>query len=274
MVKHLARAERVFVLGIDGMRGPAVLEADAPNLRAFMKQAAWTADARTVVPSSSYQAWGSLFHGVGPEKHQCGASTPIREDVPWPSFMKVARQQHPDWVMGSICSWGPINDHIIEESCGCYKLAAGDLQATARSAAYIRDKRPQVFFLHLDNLDIAGHSYGYRSEEYRLCVSHQDFLVGQVLAAIDEIDPAGKSAVMIVSDHGGCTTSQDDKTWHGHGSDHEDCVRVFWSCRAPGVAAGRELGAGISIMDTCAAAAEFLGLPRAPGWDARVPEGL
>lgn len=266
--------DRAFILGIDGMRGTAVHEADAPHLRAFMATAAWTTDARTVVPSSSYQAWGSLFHGVSPEKHQCGGATPIRDDVPWPSFLKVARQQHPDWVLASFCSWGPINDHVLENSCGIEKLNGPDLHVTVKAASFIREKRPQLFFLHLDNLDGAGHGFGYRSEEYRVCITQQDVLLGKVLAAIAEIDPAGRSLVIVVSDHGGYTVTQDGKTWHSHGADNEDCVRIFWSCRAPGVPAGRELAPGINITDTAAVVAHFLGLPPPAAWEAKMPKDL
>lgn len=265
---------RAFILGIDGMRGPAVHEAKTPNIDAFMAKASWTTDARTVVPSASYQAWGSLFHGVSPEKHQCSGATPIQEDVAWPSFMKIARQQHEDWVMGSFCSWGPINEHIIENSCRCEKLNGSDLQMTVKSVSFIREKRPQLFFLHLDNLDGAGHGHGYHSEEYRLCISLQDLLVGSVLSAIDEIDPDGNSLVIIVSDHGGCTFSQDGKTWHSHGPDNDDCMQIFWSCRAPGVPPGRQLTSPVNIMDTAAVVAHFLGLPPAKAWEARMPAGL
>ncbi len=255
------------------MRGAAVHEAPTPHLDAFMAKATWTTSARTVFPSSSYQAWGSMFHGVGPEKHQCG-DEPFKDDAPWPSFMKVARQQHQEWGMGSFCSWGPINEHIIEDSLGCVKVSGPDLEVAVKSAAFIRAKRPQLFFLHLDNLDGAGHSYGYHSEEYRTCISLQDILLGRVLAAIDAIDPDGHSLVIVLSDHGGFTFANDDVTWHGHGADNEDCMQIFWSCRGPGVPGGTPLTAPVNIMDTAAVVAHFMGLPRPEGWDGKLPDGL
>jgi len=111
------RCERAFVLGLDGLRGPAVQETDTPVLDAFFAEAAWTPRAQTVSPSSSYPAWGSLFHGVSPQTHGIGGETPIGEDAAWPSFMKLARQHHPDWTMGAFSCWEPINTDIIEASC-------------------------------------------------------------------------------------------------------------------------------------------------------------
>jgi hypothetical protein len=265
--------DRAFVIAIDGMRGPAVHEADTPNLHSFMAHSAWTVHARTVMPSSSYQAWGSLFHSVGPEKHNCGGSTPIGDDVAWPSFMKVAGQQHPDWVMGAFSCWKPINDDIIEVSAGARMVSGPDIRMTIQGSRFIREERPQMFFIHLDNLDAVGHLAGYESEEYLVYLTIQDMYVGKLMEAIDSIDD-GRSLVIVVSDHGGYTFEHEGSIRHSHGADNDACMEIFWGCRAPSVAPGTELSCAVNIMDTAPVIAACLGLTPPPAWEGRVPPEL
>ena len=59
------QCKRVFVVGVDGVRGAAIGEADTPNIDKVMEEGAWTLKAQTVMPSSSYQAWGSMFEEWG-----------------------------------------------------------------------------------------------------------------------------------------------------------------------------------------------------------------
>ncbi len=176
--------------------------------------------------------------------------------------------------MGSFCSWGPINEHIIADSCGCHKLNGGDLQMIVKGSEFIREKRPQIFYLHLDALDVTGHNYGYHSQEYLTSITVQDLLLGKALKAIAEIDSDGKSLIIILSDHGGFTFTSPEVTWHGHGRDNDDCMPIFWSCRAPGVPAGKELTSPINIMDTAAVVAHFLGLQSPTAWESKLPDEL
>ena len=55
---------RIFVIGLDGARGPAVAEAETPHIDAVMADGARTYHAQTVFPSASFEAWGAMFHVV------------------------------------------------------------------------------------------------------------------------------------------------------------------------------------------------------------------
>jgi hypothetical protein len=95
---------RVFIIGLDSAIGRCVKEAYTPVIDAFIAGGTKTYSARTVYPSSSFPAWGAMFHGVGPEKHRLGDPVPCPEDVSWPSFMKLLRQERPDTRIASfIC---------------------------------------------------------------------------------------------------------------------------------------------------------------------------
>jgi len=269
-----AACERAFVLGLDGLRGPAVAEADTPNLDRVLAEGAWTLHAKTVLPSSSYPAWGSMLHGVAPEKHRLNSENTARDDSAWPSFLRVAREAHADWTLAAFSGWPPINTDLIEQSCQCVFQAGPDVELTSAAAEFIRAHRPRLFFLQLDDIDAVGHRDGYRSDEYLAKITETDGLVGLIFEAIRDSGAFDRSLIVVLSDHGGCEIIQDGKTWQSHGTDHPDCVDILWACRGPGVAQGVELAAEVNIMDTATVVAHALGLPVPSAWDAQVPDGI
>ena len=260
------KCKRVFVIGLDGAMGSAVRKAATPHVDEVLAQGVVTYSATTVVPSASFEAWGAMFHGVGPEKHRLGGNNPISEDTQWPSFMKVAKLSRPETRCASFSCWQPINTHIIEPSCECHCVSLPDPELVEAAADYIRARPPDVFFMQLDFIDGAGHSHGYRSSEYLEQISATDTLVGKMIDAIRDAGVLDESLIILLSDHGGEGTS--------HGSDHPDCLNIFWACRGPGIRSGIELEAEINIMDTAAVAAHALGLTTPDGWDARIPDDV
>ncbi len=260
------QCKRAFIIGLDGARGGAVHQASTPNIDSALSDGAVSYGAKTVMPTSSFPAWGSMFHGVGPEKHRIGGDHPAEEDAPWPSFMKLAREQRPDIKCASFSCWEPINTHVIEPSCGCYLASMPDPELVAAASDYIRTDPPDLYFMQLDFIDGAGHTHGYRSQEYLDQIAETDRHVGVVLDAIRAAGVFDESLIVLLSDHGGEGTS--------HGSDHPDCITTFWGCRGPGIARGAELNNAIEITDTAAVVARALGLPAPRGWDATVPDGL
>jgi len=255
------KCRRAFVIGLDGAIGGSVREAQTPNIDEILSEGTVDYSAQTVFPSASFEAWGAMFHGVGPEKHRLNGDHPCPEDVPWPSFMKVAKQVRPEAKCASFSCWEPINTHIIEGSCDCHSVSMPDPALTATAAAYIRAYSPDIYFMQLDFIDAAGHSHGYGSQEYLEQISATDALVGVVIDAIRDAGIFDESLIVLLSDHGGEGKS--------HGSDHTNCMTIFWGCRGPGIARGVELENQVNIMDTAAVVAYALGLPAPEGWDAR-----
>lgn len=137
--------KRAFVIGLDGAIGWAVRKAPTPNIDAVLAEGVVADSATTVFPSSSFEAWGAMFHGVGPEKHKLNGDYPCPEDVPWPSFVKVAKQARPGIECAFFSCWEPINTHIIERSCGCYCASMPDPQLAAAAGEYIRSHPPPSF---------------------------------------------------------------------------------------------------------------------------------
>jgi len=258
--------KRTFVIGLDGAMGSAMRKAQTPNIDALLAEGVVSYSAQTVVPSSSYQAWGAMFHSVSPEKHRIDGEHPCGEELAWPSYMKVIQNARPELRVASFSCWNPINTNIIERSLNCHRVSLPDPALASAAAEYIRATPPDVFFMQFDFIDAAGHSHGYGTAPYLEQIERTDAEVGQVIDAIKEAGILDDSLVIVVSDHGGL-----DK---GHGSAHPDCLTIIWGARGPKVKRGVELADRISIMDTGPVILKALGLPAPRGWDGRVPRGV
>src|SRR6185436_18967636 len=64
-----ASAKKVLIIGIDGCRPDALLNAQAPHLHGLIKNGAFSAKAQTGDMTASGSGWGSLLTGVWREKH-------------------------------------------------------------------------------------------------------------------------------------------------------------------------------------------------------------
>jgi hypothetical protein len=207
-----------------------------------------------------------MFHGVGPELHQIDDMHPIAENVPWPSFLKVARQAWPDCELASFSCWEPINSAIIEPSCECHLVSMPDPELVPAVVEYIRTQDPSVVFVQLDHIDAAGHRHGYGSAAYLDQIARHDLYVGAIVEAIRDAGFYEKSLILLVSDHGGHERK--------HGTRDPQDMTIVWGCRGPGIAGGRELDGAVNIVDTAATVARALGLSCPPAWEARVPAGV
>jgi len=259
------RCNRAFIIGLDGAIGRCVKEAYTPTIDAFIAGGVKTYSARTVCPSSSFPAWGAMFHGVGPEKHRLGETDPCPEDVSWPSFMKLLHQERPGSRLASFSCWEPINSKIIEQSCGCHCVSMPDPRLVANATEYIRNYLPDMLFMQLDDIDAAGHSHGYGTKGYLEQITTTDALVGLMIDAIKDAGVFDESLLVLLSDHGGHEKS--------HGTDYPDCMTIFWACRGPGVVQEGNV-VEMNIMDTAPVVARALGLTCPTGWDAQIPRGI
>ncbi|MFD0693907.1 alkaline phosphatase family protein [Paenibacillus sp. GCM10027628] len=270
-----AIANRVFVIGLDGA-GNFIKDTPTPNIHRLLYDGAMTYNAQTVFPSISAQCWGSMFHGVEPDKHgldnALASDTRYPEDSPYPSFMKLVRQNWPDCKIAAYSEWSPINYGIIEQSCGFEDLSVPDPQLAEAAAAYIKENPDlKLMYIHFGDPDYTGHEFGYGAHipEYLAKITEIDGYVGVVLEAIREAGLMEESLIILTSDHGGGGDHP-----RGHGSDHPADMTVFWGCHGPKVAKGVEITDRVLLKDTAAVIAYALGMKPCPEWEGKVPAGI
>lgn len=267
------KTKRAIVIGWDGA-GSFVQQTPTPHLDEWMARGASTLSAQTVSPTISAECWGSLLHGVTPEKHQLNNDKAARHtfsgDSPYPSFFRLAHETHPERKLAAFTCWKPIMDGIIEDGIGVHKVSVPDAEMAAHVADYIRSNPDlYVLFVQFDYPDAAGHRYGYGTADYLQAITETDRWSGMILQAVKEAGWLDDSLVIITTDHGG--GGENPK---GHGSDHPLDKTVFWTCAGPGIAAGSKVPPQLGLIDTAAVVCRALGLDAPDEWDAAVPDGL
>jgi phosphopentomutase len=136
------------------------------------------------------------------------------------------------------------------------KHVLGSPAATEAAITYFREKRPLLLFVHLDDVDHAGHSKTWEGPEYKAAVETIDGLIGKMVAAV----PEDKTLVVIVSDHGGNKT--------GHGNDTTNELQIPLIFAGPGTKKG-ELAMPARNLDMAPTVIKALGLKPHACWEGK-----
>ncbi|WP_260869869.1 alkaline phosphatase family protein [Bacillus thuringiensis] len=245
--------KHVFIIGLDGA-GIAVKNANAPTIQHFIANGASTYNAKSLSPTISAQNWGGILHGVAPNKslltNTIASEESYPENSPYPSFMKILKQERPHAKIASFVGWPPINKGIIEQSIDAHIEMKPDNQLALKIANYIKTdgKDTVVTFIHFEDIDKTGHAQGYGGPAYMKQIEQTDQNVGIVLDAIRDADLLQDSFIIMTTDHGG--------KGFGHGGESLEEKTVFWAANRPGVVAKLSIVTPMMNMDTAAIVAQ------------------
>jgi predicted AlkP superfamily pyrophosphatase or phosphodiesterase len=261
--------KRVAILGVDGA-GSFFSQTATPHMDALFQNGAVTYDALTSIPTISAECWGSMLLGVEPEKHgltnEIVSLAPYDAQSPYPSVFRVARAALPGAALASFCNWSPINRGIIEENLGVHNENAGnDATVCGQVLDYLEANDPALLFVQFDEVDGAGHKFGYGARLHLEKITEIDALIGQIVSKYQEKGYAEETLFIVSADHGG-------NTQHGHGgeSDAEKLIFIGFAGRA----VPKGTLSGVNVRDIAAVAATALGLPLPESWTAKIPAGI
>jgi predicted AlkP superfamily pyrophosphatase or phosphodiesterase len=252
----------VVVVGVDGLSPLGIERTATPNIDALAARGAHTFHARAVIPTSSSPNWASMIMGAGPIQHGVTSNAwkinayeiePVARGPGgmFPTIFSVLRQQRPDSVIAVFHDWRGLARLLERDMCDTVQHFEGAPRSseaafkTARAAAeYFKAMRPTFMFVHLDNVDHAGHDNGWFSEPYEHEVRDADTLLGEIVAAIAEAGATDETIVLLTADHGG------KKTRHGGNSMAE--LEIPWIIAGPGIKQGFAIKAPVATYDTAA----------------------
>lgn len=201
---------RAVIIGVDGMRVDSMLAANTPNIDALAAEGAysWEAVASKGQATSSGPGWSSILTGVWVEKHGVTDNSfeGARYDA-YPHLFTLLRRERPAAFLSSIVNWSPIHHHILADA-DWQRTGLKDEEVARVASEHIVDVGPDVLFVHLDELDGAGHASGYQPESahYLETVERMDRYVGQIRDAVErrmQDHPGEEWLLVLVSDHGG-----------------------------------------------------------------------
>ena len=260
------RTTHVIVVGMDGLSVDAISRARMPRLRELMARSAWTLEARGVMPTLSSPNWESVITGAAPEQHGITSNGWFRKMVEiqptcrgpegkFPTIFSALRSQHPDSGIALFLDWGGFAALVEKQAPDVMQHESGAARTVDSAIRYWRQHRPALTFIHLDNLDHAGHGSGWLSSAYYRAAGDGDAYLGRVIDMVDELSAWDSTFILVTSDHGG--------TNHGHGKNSLAEIQIPWVLSGPGVAPGR-ITAPVNTFDTAATLAWIFSLDTAP----------
>lgn len=201
----------------------------APNIRNLIEHGAASYSVKTTLPSSSSPNWGAMLTGVDYSKHQIGNTESelyyYSESSPYPSIFKKLREVMPDKKLAAFAGWPNILNGHIEPSVGVEIGTGTDEQDTASFVDYVNSGKAldtSLMFIQLDNMDHAGHNYGWYTKRYYEELTLTDLNVGAIVNSLRDNNLLDDTLIVMLPDHGGGTENPDktlgSATSHGQDS--------------------------------------------------------
>lgn len=202
----------VVVFGVDGLLFDKIAPAAAPNLDALIaggySSKTWLY-ASPLAPTMSGPGWATNLTGVWPDKHGVVGNTWGSSISAYPDFLTRLEQSNPSFTTYAAVTWGPLVDGtagpaMVTSAVDTRYKSTGDTDTTAKAVAQMTNVGPNAAFIHLDDVDHAGHSYGAASSQYLAEVADVDSQIGQIINAAKARPTYAQEewTFMVVADHG------------------------------------------------------------------------
>jgi predicted AlkP superfamily pyrophosphatase or phosphodiesterase len=260
------------VIGCDGFGSVGFTASNTPVLHGLMSEGCYTLHARGVMPTSSSPNWASMIMGAGPEQHGVTSNewetnkyqiTPVTvgSGGMFPTIFGTLHQQRPAAYIACVHDWDGFGRLMERQSLNLLENVKGSPNTARRAAEVIRQYKPAFLFVHFDEVDHAGHEFGWKSAPFYRAVGEVDGLVGSLLAALNEAGIRDKTIVMMTADHGGRGTS--------HGEPTMEELEIPWIIAGPGIRRGHEISMPVNTYDTAATLADLFQLKAPAAWIGR-----
>ncbi|MFE2722216.1 alkaline phosphatase family protein [Kitasatospora sp. NPDC059327] len=259
------KTAKTLVIGVDGTRYDKLVTADAPNLKALMASGLTATSnlyANPLAPTLSGPGWSSIATGVWPDKHGVKDNNFVgsRFDL-YPDLATRLETASPSASTLVAASWNPIADNVFNGKADLrITESENDVKTASDAVDYLANGNPDTTFLHFDQVDEAGHSYGGASTQYAAAIHSVDALVGQVLQAVrGRATYASEDWLIIVTtDHGHTDAG-------GHGGNSAAERQTFQIVNGAGYAAGSKRF-DIKPVDIAPTVLKHEGVALQPAW--------
>jgi len=260
-----AYSRAVIVISVDGLRPDAIATYRAATMSRLQAEGSYSLSAQTIVPSKTLPSHTSMVTGELPSEHGVlwnNAFTHRSGTLAIPTIFSEARAG--GYRTAAFFSKTKFR-HLQQPGALDYSQAPGgwfglwSADRTARDVeTYLASHAPHLLFVHLADVDTAGHRHQWMSPRYGQAVVTADAAVARILAAAERAYGNGLFTVILTADHGG----------HGrdHGSAEATDTTIPWIAWGRGVVAGQLPDRTVTTVDTAATVLYLLGLDRPAGW--------
>ena len=272
--------KKVLYIGIDGTRFDAIEKAATPQLDALVKDGIYSS--HCLILGERYQkndtisgpGWSSILCGVWADKHGVHDNTFAgAKYAEFPHLFARLKEVRPDARTVSLVTWEPIHKLIVskadvsinyeQQEHAVADYDRYDTQATDEAVKQLTEGNPDLLFLYIGQVDVAGHAHGFHPTvpEYVAAIERADKLVGRAVAAVQERKTHAQEdwLVIVTSDHGGKGT--------GHGGGHQTPEILHSFLIVSGNSAQRgEFKEQVYLVDAPVTALAHLGVKAKEAW--------
>lgn len=204
---------KVLFIGIDGCRWDAIEAADCPALDGLLPNAIMSSNALTEYQTWSGTGWSNMLTGVWHTQHGViDNSFSGANFTEHPDFISRIEDSNSDLNTTAIVHWGPLCTNIIQ-NIDNEIIVGTDLEVKNSAVDELTSSDPDVLFIAFDDVDHAGHSYGFSPtiSNYIDAIETTDGYIAEVIAALENRPNFSSEdwLIIVTTDHGG--------TLDGHG---------------------------------------------------------
>lgn len=262
--------KHVIIIGVDGMSVAGLIDASTPNFDQYIKNGAYTFNARNVLPTVSSPNWEAMLTGSGVALTGVTSNDWRFDNYSLPPVVRTENGRFPDIfyalkrgnksiITSSIYQWTGF-ENLYDNSFVDLNFNCKDEEATAvKVAEIIKSDKPNFLFIHFDHVDHAGHTLGHMTPGYLKSVELADQLAGVVVEATKEAGIFDETLFMIVSDHGG--------KGFDHGHETVEGNEVPFILFGKGIKKGYKIPAAVNLYDVAATSAFVLNVEIPQVWE-------
>ncbi|MFF4081298.1 alkaline phosphatase family protein [Streptomyces sp. NPDC001777] len=256
---------KTLVIGIDGATFDAFSRADVPRIERLMADGLTARSnlyANPMAPTVSGAGWSSIATGVWPDKHNVKDNNFTNPNYDrYPDYATRLETADPATSTLVVGTWSPIPQTVFGARTDLRTAGGDDEGTTAKAADYLAHGNPDSTFVHLDEVDGAGHSTGSSSAAYLKALNTADAQVGRLLDAVASRPTYAQEdwLVVVTADHGHTPTG-------GHGGNTPLERGTFV------IAKGKDIRPGsvrhdVKITDIAPTVLRHEGVATDPAWD-------
>lgn len=258
------------------MSPDGVIKASTPNMDSLMAWGSHSFQCKAVKPTVSSPNWASIIMGATPTAHGIWSNQwqvkQIKDSVYchgkkghiFPTLFRVLREQKPKSKIVCFAGWWSFVRLVEPRVCNIKQRTLTMWLCASRSAIAIKARKPDLLFVHLNDVDETGHKYGHGTPQYYEAVELADKCIGTIMKAVNDAGIAESTVIMIIADHGGIGK--------GHGGNTPQETNVPFIIKGPGIRKNYELKSDIRNYDTTVLLAQMLGLKTPDCWEGKTIE--
>jgi predicted AlkP superfamily pyrophosphatase or phosphodiesterase len=231
-----ATAQRVILISLDGVRADALPY--LPTVLALTHRGVWTDSMQTVLPARTLPAHLSMLsgrdvteYGITQNAMDVGIAAVMRLNSITPMFAWARAGEMRSAAVAGMSLVPAAQRAEAQSFFAVDTLIATDGDAptlTSAAIALLRaDTSVRMMFVHIPDVDFAGHDFGWITADgahtptYRAALARVDSAIAALWSEVAPSVESGHTALVITADHGG---GRGDGCQPGVPATHEHCT--------------------------------------------------